>query len=357
MGAPQSAPPTKRALPEEEPPETTPQASQEVAEQPADEPNPKRQRTAQPSGVPGIANVPVDEAQRNSFFDITTKLLRVGGVPLESTIKEVDDRERQEARDVMMANSGIVLIPADDGDDEEEGDKTDPTSFAHMLANGNGGGAVGSSTDSTAGGDSQSKEEGKIDMDVDGAVARSRASSSEPADERVTKCVLRFGSRVARVGNGADCFFLPSSPTKYLAAYWRENVTKWHSPKYDLGQAATGAALFGCDLHLHFPPNSTRTFTAPAVYPLKREAKDAVSRLAIKHGVLEQGKAAREAAGDEPQELIALAEDGFETLDNPMGVLHQAYQKFMPIGMFTFEYATEPISTCPSFSAARSEGH
>lgn len=43
----------------------------------------------------------------------------------------------------------------------------------------------------------------------------------------------------------------------------------------------------------------------------------------------------------------ALAEEGGDpwgTVDNPAGILHQAFQRFMPVGKFWFEWELEQAS-------------
>lgn len=63
--------------------------------------------------------------------------------------------------------------------------------------------------------------------------------------------------------------------------------------------------------------------------------------MAIKHGMLEIGKKAKEEAGEKPQER---KKADVETVDNPMHLLHQAYQRFMPVALFTFDYSFEELS-------------
>lgn len=150
-------PPTKRPLSPSAP--SAPTSDLPTADASL-EPTPKRVRTAQPSGIPGIADVPVDEAQRDAFFDVTQTLLAAGGVPLESALREVHQREQDDARDVVMANSGKV--PVQDDDDERA--------------------------------KSESKDEvGADEMHVDGVPAgdapAAPAVATEPVDERVAKCV------------------------------------------------------------------------------------------------------------------------------------------------------------------------
>jgi hypothetical protein len=63
------------------------EASEGVAEQPSTasitEPAPKRARTSLPSGIPGIADVPLDAAARSTFFDVTEGLVAAGAKAVE----------------------------------------------------------------------------------------------------------------------------------------------------------------------------------------------------------------------------------------------------------------------------------
>lgn len=72
---------TKRALSADV--EAVPEA---IGEQPSTstaEPAPKRVRTSLPSGIPGIADVPVNAAARSTFFYITEGLVAAGAKPVE----------------------------------------------------------------------------------------------------------------------------------------------------------------------------------------------------------------------------------------------------------------------------------
>lgn len=134
-----------------------------------------------------------------------------------------------------------------------------------------------------------------------------------------------------------------------MFTFWKENVSKHHSPKYELVQSS-GDKTFGCTLHLHFPPEATRTFVVPAHYPTKKEAKDAVSKLAMQYHACEDAKAAREEAGPEPEKVKPTLSN-LPTVDNPVGVLSQAYQRFMPVGELDYEYLNDPLSTLNTFIA------
>lgn len=144
------------------------------------------------------------------------------------------------------------------------------------------------------------------------------------------------------------------SPTSYLQTYWRTQVSKHHLPIYSLVSrvAPPAGTLYGATLTLLFPPSSTRTYTVDSVYASKKEAKDAVSSLAMRNGVLEKGKQARDAAGEEG-DVPTVSKDGgdaWETLENPVGALHQAFQKYMPCDMFSFEFKSVENGESASWS-------
>jgi len=80
---------TKRALSVE-----VVEAPEGVAEQPSTtftaEPAAKRARTSLPSGIPGIADVPIDAAARSTFFDVTKGLVAAGAKPVEQLERNLE---------------------------------------------------------------------------------------------------------------------------------------------------------------------------------------------------------------------------------------------------------------------------
>lgn len=130
-------------------------------------------------------------------------------------------------------------------------------------------------------------------------------------------------------------------------------MTKLHAPRYELSVSRQNPQTYGCTLHLHVPPSSTRSYTVESTYPTKRAAKDAASATAIKAGALEKGLEARKAAGEEVWEggrargVEAVTKEGgdpWDTVDNPSGLLHQGFQRYMPIAKFEWEYETNTAS-------------
>jgi hypothetical protein len=134
------------------------------------------------------------------------------------------------------------------------------------------------------------------------------------------------------------------SPRATVAAFWREHVSDRLIPTYNLSKKAN-PKLYGCTLEFLLPPSSeTRSFVAPSQYKTQKEAKNAAATLAIDAGILEEGRAAREAAGPEP---VDAEDDHNSTYINAVSQLHNAYQKFMPIAPPIYQYSIDELSTYP----------
>lgn len=95
----------KRSLDDSSPPPAAPAAS-------TSEPAAKRPRTSQPSGVPGIEDVPVDKAERDAFFSVTSNHFAMGAVPVIDRVKQLEDQERCASRAWNDGESELTLVAA-----------------------------------------------------------------------------------------------------------------------------------------------------------------------------------------------------------------------------------------------------
>lgn len=98
---------------------------------------------------------------------------------------------------------------------------------------------------------------------------------------------------------------------------------------------------YGCNLTLPIPSSNPRTFSAPAIYETRREAKDAVTTLALEAGMLECGQEGRARAGEEK----VPEQDEFDKMASPMAELIQIHQRFMPISTYKVDFSGDPLST------------
>lgn len=161
-----------------------------------------------------------------------------------------------------------------------------------------------------------------------GSTPSAPAAASNANAEAVDKYVA--SSAPYPVHCSTDFAYPTHSPSRYLDDFWR-SITKIHSPRYQVHLSRSQKPqYYGCTLHLHFPPSSTRTFTAPTTFLYINEAKDAVARMALDAGVCEEGKRAREEAGEEEEQadnetesksVLELDGDAWATVDNPAGIL------------------------------------
>ncbi|KAK4053349.1 hypothetical protein OIO90_003961 [Microbotryomycetes sp. JL221] len=147
-----------------------------------------------------------------------------------------------------------------------------------------------------------------------------------------------------------------TQPSDFLSHHWRLFISKRHPPRWEFHQARANGSTFGCTLHLYVPPKESRQFTVPRIYLSRTEAKDAVSLLAIQDGLPERAKAARSLAGDEINDAAkqGLKGDHMLTIENPVGTLHEACQKYAismrPVYDFTIDRLTDlhgATVTCP----------
>lgn len=97
----------------------------------------------------------------------------------------------------------------------------------------------------------------------------------------------------------------------------------------------------GCHLTLEIPGSTTPLiFNVPAEYSTRKDAKEAVTKLAINKQALVLGKSGRESVGAE----LEPEKDEFDELKAPFAELSQIHQKFMPIGPLKVEYTNDTLN-------------
>ncbi|KAM0787215.1 hypothetical protein ACM66B_006453 [Microbotryomycetes sp. NB124-2] len=173
--------------------------------------------------------------------------------------------------------------------------------------------------------------------------AAGSAANSEPMDDRALAQLKQL------------------DPSNFITHFWRHNVATHHLPRFELSQNKAQATRFGCSLFVYMPPNHSRAYVTPTTYVSKTEAKDAASRMAIQDGAPERARAARSLAGDESRDSAAQTYSGshYDTVENPVGVLHEAVQKFAITERPSYDYTVDRLTdlhgvivTCPISSTS-----
>ncbi|KAK4048896.1 hypothetical protein OIV83_004452 [Microbotryomycetes sp. JL201] len=145
-----------------------------------------------------------------------------------------------------------------------------------------------------------------------------------------------------------------ADPSAFVTHFWRQNIAKHHLPRWEF--YSLQPTKFSCSLFVYMPPKHSRAYTAEGTYASKDAARDAASRTAIRDGAPERAKAARSLAGNEANDLAAQGVSGshFETVENPVGVLHEAVQKYAIEQRPSYEYTIDRLTdlhgviiTCP----------
>ncbi|KAI5476776.1 hypothetical protein MNV49_007291 [Pseudohyphozyma bogoriensis] len=247
-------------------------------------PNPhaKRMRTALPSNIPGIGDVPVDELTRQSFLTVTNSLLgniingNSGVVPVSETDSDAGDEipsEQGGAEDSMAVEAAPEVVSM-----EEEVQET-----------------------------SEEEESASTEVVLDGEVPEE--------DERLTH------------------------PQHYLAKAWKL-ISLARPPRYEL-VLNPSTNTFGCSVHLFLPPSTTRSFSVQASYPTKKEARESAAKEAIKNDVVALGNHARALAGEEVHGEGDVEMDGG---DNPVALVTQAWSKAVKSGKVEWVFEADELN-------------